>query len=103
MLGGFLGLSAQLVGIGDSEPATIKLRWHRRGLRDFDASARNGADIRGESAGDGLRSQKTDGDKTVRADRSDTASPPPNRSDLRGVMGDSVFASARRTLGWQGR
>jgi hypothetical protein len=94
MLGGFLGLSAQLVGIGDSEPATIKLRWHRRGLRDFDASARNGADIRGESAGDGLRSQKTDGD---------TASPPPTRSDLRGVMGDSVFASARRTLGWQGR
>jgi hypothetical protein len=57
MLGGFLSLRDQLAGFGDDrsaepvDPAIIKQRWRRRGLRTFDADA----DAVKEQAGDAGR------------------------------------------------
>jgi hypothetical protein len=55
MLGAFLSLRDQLAGHGDDrsaepvDPATVKQRWRRRGLRTFDADAAK------EQAGDAGR------------------------------------------------
>jgi hypothetical protein len=55
LLGGFLSLRDQLAGLGDDrsaepiDPATVKQRWRRRGLRTFDADAAK------EQAGDAGR------------------------------------------------
>jgi len=37
MLGAFLDLADQLRGMGDDDPAGLRARWRRRGLRAFDA------------------------------------------------------------------
>ncbi len=37
MLGAFLELAAALRGAGDEDPAHLRARWRRRGLRAFDA------------------------------------------------------------------
>jgi len=50
MLGAFLELAAALQGAGDEDPADLRARWRRRGLRAFDAqrdAAENGEVARG--------------------------------------------------------
>ncbi len=39
MLGGFLSLRDQLIGLDGDTPETVMVRWRRRGLRAFDADA----------------------------------------------------------------
>ncbi len=37
ILGAFLDVAAQLRGAGDAEPAHLRARWHRAGMRAFEA------------------------------------------------------------------
>lgn len=51
MLGAFLELAAALQGAGDEDPANLRARWRRRGLRAFEADRAAAED--GGEAGNG--------------------------------------------------
>jgi hypothetical protein len=44
MLGAFLELAAALRGAGDEDPAHLRARWRRRGMRAFDADREAGGE-----------------------------------------------------------
>jgi len=48
MLGALLEAAAALQGMGDEDPAHLRARWRRRGLRAFDADRKAGQE--GEDA-----------------------------------------------------
>ena len=48
LLGALLMIRDQLDGLGDDNPADLKARWRRRGLRAFDADAATGTPSRRE-------------------------------------------------------
>ena len=66
MLGGFLSLRDQLTGVSDdrpaepTDPAILKQRWRRRGLRTFNTDVRTDGDARRGSAGEGRWTSRGD-------------------------------------------
>ena len=53
MFGALLELAATLQGMGDEDPAHLRARWRRRGLRAFDADREAGGEDEGGAVSHG--------------------------------------------------